>query len=200
MSSLASTEATRRLLNARQSETVGRVISAALDELRVVGFESMTLRTVAARAGVAPATVYNYFSSKNHLVVEILWRMLNERPRDEAALPTALDRICAVFDDLAAMLAAEPALGPGLLAALVGPDPDVKRLRTMIANEINERIVAAADAEVGRGQLESLSLAWAGALLQTGTGHLDYRQMSERLTCASTLILTGTARSNLETA
>ena len=58
-------EATRRRLNPRQAGTVNRLIAAAREELAEVGFAEMTVRTVAGRAEVAPATAYTYFSSKN---------------------------------------------------------------------------------------------------------------------------------------
>lgn len=192
MSSLLSTSATRRSFNARQLDTVQRVIEAALDELRDVGFEAMTLRTVAARASVAPATVYNYFSSKNHLVVEIFWRLLNERGRHENALPTACERVCAVFFDLADLLESEPTLGPAVTAALLGPEPDVKQLRSMIGIEINSRIAQAAAGSVSDEQLDGLTLAWSGALLQAGMGHSNYRQMGQRLATTTALMLAGT--------
>jgi Bacterial regulatory proteins, tetR family len=91
--------ATQRQRKARQLETLHRVIAAGRAELDAVGFDELTIRSVAVRAGVAPATAYAYFSSKNHLVVEIFWRSPNERARHESTLPTAVDRICAVFTD-----------------------------------------------------------------------------------------------------
>ena len=80
MSSAAFPRATRRHLNGRQAETVDRVAAAAEDELRAVGFDGLTVRCVANRAGVSPATAYTYFSSKNHLVAEIFWRRLDRTP------------------------------------------------------------------------------------------------------------------------
>ena len=46
----------RRGLNARQAEMVGRLLDAAEQELAAVGTERLTIRTVAGRAGVSPAT------------------------------------------------------------------------------------------------------------------------------------------------
>ena len=49
-------------------------MDAAADEARERGYEGMTVRSVARRAGVAPATAYTYFASKDHLLAEVLWR------------------------------------------------------------------------------------------------------------------------------
>ena len=44
------------------------------------GYDGLTVRTVARRAGVAPATAYTYFASKDHLLAEVLWRRLQALP------------------------------------------------------------------------------------------------------------------------
>jgi len=181
-------EATRRHLNARQAETVQRVLDAARAELRDAGFEQMTVRTVAARAGVAPATAYTYFSSRNHLLVEIFWRALNARERIETALPTPSERVAAVFRDLSELLATNPELGRAATSALLGNEPDVAQLRMQIATEINSRIVAAAGPRATPDVLDALGIAWSGAMLQAGMGHSNYVQMGERLVAVARLL------------
>jgi AcrR family transcriptional regulator len=189
MSSVPYTEATRRQLNARQAETVERVVAAAQDELREVGFDGLTVRSVAHRARVAPATAYTYFSSKNHLVAEIFWRRLNERPRLEETLSSPLGRVVGVFDDLADFIAAEPELAAAVTSALLGTEPDVKYLRLMIGNEINGRIRHALGDSVTAQALDALTLAWSGAMLQVGMGHAAAEQMGERLASVARLVL-----------
>jgi AcrR family transcriptional regulator len=186
--------ATRRHLNARQAETVQKIIEAAREELREVGFETLTIRSVAGRASVAPATAYTYFSSKNHLVVEIFWRLINERGRQEADLPTARERVCAVFTDLAQLLAGEPELGAATTVALLGSDPDVRQLRYLIGVEINNRIADAIGPKPNAQLLDALSVAWSGAMLQAGMGHSDYKQMGKRLVAATKLLMPDPAR------
>lgn len=143
MSTGEPTQATRRELNPRQAGTVERVLAAAREELREVGFDDLTVRSVAHRAGVAPATAYTYFSSKNHLVAEIFWRRLNQRPRLEETLTTPLARVVEVFNDLADLLASEQELAAATTSAMLATEPDVRQLRLLIGNEINARIAAA---------------------------------------------------------
>jgi AcrR family transcriptional regulator len=183
------TQATRRALNTRQAETVERVVSAAQDELREVGFEGLTVRSVANRAGVAPATAYTYFSSKNHLVAEIFWRRLNERPRIEETLSSPLGRVVGVFDDLADFLANDQELAAATTSALLGTEPDVRHLRLMIGNEINNRILDALGGSGSPEVLDALTLAWAGAMLQCGMGHAEYSAMGERLATVARLVM-----------
>ncbi len=180
---------TRRRINARQVATVNRVADAASAELRAVGFDTLTVRSVANRAKVAPATAYTYFSSKNHLVVELFWRRISERQRHEVRLPHAVDRVVAVFDDLAQLLAGEPQLAAAATAALLGSDADVHELRTQIGIEINDRIAQALGADAMPDVLDALSLAWSGAMLQAGMGYSDYAQTSVRLAATARLVM-----------
>lgn len=177
-----------RELNGRQAETVARLAAAALDEVRAVGFEMLTVRSVAARASVAPATGYTYFASKNHLVAEVFWRELQRLPRAEQVAGAAPgERVRAVFRQLADFLGDEPALASAVTVALLGGEPDVKRLRLTIGAEINERLRDALGEDTSA--LEVLSLAWSGAMLQAGMGHTTYAQMGEQLVRVSDLVL-----------
>src|SRR5690606_30498015 len=73
-------EATRRRLSDRRAATVARLARAAIDELAASGYDALTVRGVARRAGVSPATAYTYFTSKAHLVAEVFWRRLAALP------------------------------------------------------------------------------------------------------------------------
>lgn len=190
-SAVLTSSATRRHLNGRQAETAQRVIDAARAELREVGYDELTVRGVAGRANVAPATAYTYFASKNHLVVEIFWRAVRERSSPPAPHPSSAARVAAVFEDLARLLADDPELGRAATSALLCDEPDVKQLRELIGNEINDRIVAAAGPRVAPDVIDALAVAWSGAMLQAGMGHTNYVQMGERLRRITALILRG---------
>lgn len=192
MSSQSVATATRRHLNARQAETVQKILDAARDELRHTDFESLTVRAVAARAAVAPATAYTYFSSKNHLLVELFWRRINELEQVVSAARTPRGRVIAIFQRLAEFLAAEPELAAAVTVAMLSPDPDVRQLRFLIGTEINTWIADAAGAAATPEVLDALGLAWTGAMLQAGMGHAEYAQLGERLAGATNLIMRAT--------
>ncbi len=48
--------------------------------LRESSYADLTVRAVAARAKVAPATAYTYFSSKNHLIAEVYLDLVRQVP------------------------------------------------------------------------------------------------------------------------
>ena len=66
--------------NRRQEETFRKVLTAGVDMLRESSYADLTVRAVAARAKVAPATAYTYFSSKNHLIAEVYLDLVRQVP------------------------------------------------------------------------------------------------------------------------
>jgi AcrR family transcriptional regulator len=181
----------RQGLNARQAETAERLLVAGLDELRAVGHDALTVRTVAQRAGVSPATAYTYLASKNHLFAELFWRFLAE---DGARTPvgrTSLERVRSVTRHLAERLAATPELAAAVTPALLGTDPDVERLRLRIGAEFVDRFRAALGPDADPAVLEALALAFSGALLQGGMGLMTYTELGDRLDAVVAVILRG---------
>jgi hypothetical protein len=52
----------RRRLSERQAEVMERLVAAAAEEAEARTYADISVRTIAKRAGVAPATAYTYFS------------------------------------------------------------------------------------------------------------------------------------------
>lgn len=190
MSSSTTTSRTTGL-SARQVETINRLVDAAVEEIREVKFSGLTVRNVAARAGVAPATAYTYFESKEHLISEVFWRRLRALalPAAEADRAPA-ERVAAALRAVSDLVADEPEISAAVTTALLAHDPAVKRLRDRIGLNIRQRLTTA----VGSDDVDvvsALELLYAGALLQAGTGHLSYDELGDRLVAAATLILGG---------
>lgn len=184
----------RQAVDGRRAETLERLLEAGAEELRAVGHEALTVRTVAARAGVSPATAYTYVASKNHLFAELFWRYLDsERPAVTG--DGALDRLRSTTRALAAQLADAPELTAAVTPALLSSDPDVERLRLRIGGEFLHRFATAIGDEVPEERigpvLEALVMAFSGALLQTGMGLIAYTDLADRLDPVVAAILEG---------
>ena len=182
----------RQGLNARQAETVERLLEAGSEELRAVGHEALTVRTVAQRAGVSPATAYTYLASKNHLFAELFWRFLAEDDTDPVG-DDPVARLRSVTRHLAARLAGAPELAAAVTPALLGTDPDVERLRLRIGAELVARFRTALGESTDPAVLETVALAFSGALLQAGMGLMTYTEMGERLDAVVAVIMRGNA-------
>ncbi len=186
------TESTRRHLSSRQAATVQRLSEAALEELRDHGYDGLTVRNVARRAGVAPATAYTYFASREHLVTELFWRRLEALPEtsvDRRRGPAG--RAGATLGDLALLVADEPELASACTVAMLATDPDVKLLRDRIGLEMHRRLVAALGEDADPAVYRALELAISGAMVQAGTGHLSYEDLPALLSGVADLVLGG---------
>lgn len=185
-----STESTRRHLSSRQAATVQRLTEAALEELREQGYDGLTVRNVARRAGVAPATAYTYFASREHLVTELFWRRLAAMPATEIdRRRTASSRASATLADLALLVADEPELASACTVAMLATDPDVKLLRDRIGVEMHRRLVAALGEDTEPAVFRALELAISGAMVQAGMGHLSYEDLPDRLAEVTDLMM-----------
>ncbi|GAB2774821.1 TetR/AcrR family transcriptional regulator [Nocardioides salsibiostraticola] len=181
----------RQSLNARQAETVERLMVAGLAELGAVGHEALTVRSVATRAGVSPATAYTYLASKNHLFAELFWRFLVEDPPVEPTTADPVERLQRVTRRLVERLAQAPHLAAAVTPALLGTDPDVERLRVKIGHEFVSRFHSALGPDADPHLLEAVTLAFFGALLQGGMGLMTYAEMADQLQAVVAVILKG---------
>ncbi|MGK5558064.1 TetR/AcrR family transcriptional regulator [Actinomadura kijaniata] len=183
------TEPTRRRLTERQADTVRRLTDAAVAELRATGYDGLTVRNVARRAGVAPATAYTYFASKNHLITEVFWRRLS-------ALPPVTEPgdVGGVLREIALLVSDEPELAAACTSAMLGGDPDVRELRVRIGLEIRARLQAALGEGADPRVVGALEIAYAGALVHAGMGYTSYARMADRLGETAELILNDSQR------
>jgi AcrR family transcriptional regulator len=178
-------------LNPRQAETVEKLLLAGELELEEVGPEALTIRTVAQRAGVSPATAYTYLASKNHLFAELFWRRIVTEPGPEPVGETAVERIRVVTRHMSEMLGRSPHLATAANIALLGSDPEVERLRLVIGAEFVTRFRDAIGEPSDPRVVEALTLAFSGALLQAGMGLMTYEELSQRLDDVVAVIMEG---------
>jgi TetR/AcrR family transcriptional regulator, cholesterol catabolism regulator len=182
-------ESTRRRLTAKQADTVDRLGKAAVELLSRDGFAGLTVRRVAAEAGVGSATAYTYFSSKEHLVAEVFWRRLAAAPLATHESADAASRVIDVLRHIALLVADEPEFAGAVTSALLGRDPDVEALRLRIGHDIHDRLLAALGSDRDPDVIESLELLYAGALVRAGMGYGSYEDIAERLEKSARLML-----------
>jgi AcrR family transcriptional regulator len=183
----------RRTLNVRQAETVGKLLDAASDLLDEVGHEQMTVRMVAARAGVSAATAYTYFASKDHLFAELFWRLLASSPGPDITGRTPDERVRQVATDLAGLIAGAPALAAAVTKSLLGADAEVHRLRLAIGALWIDRFRQAIGDDADPDLLETLVFAFSGVLLQAGMGISAYDRLADVMGRAVGVIMRGSS-------
>jgi AcrR family transcriptional regulator len=159
---LSSGDRRPRRRQARGERRIEQLLDAAAQVFAEVGFEAATTNAIAARAGVSPGTLYQFFPNKDALA-EALAARFGERLRatqaeiftpELATLPLD-EMIDRVVDPLVAFYLAHP----GFLALFAGSDLS-PRLAAVTQEfhrgvvERAERILAARAPALPRDQLE----------------------------------------------
>lgn len=166
-----------------------RLSRATMTVLGREGFSGLTIRMVAAEAGIGAATAYTYFSSKEHLVAEIFWRRLALAPAPTVDSPDRTVRVVTVLRHIALLVADEAELAGAVTAALLGSAPDVEHLRRRIGTEIHDRLATAVGPGGDPDLVDSLELLYSGALVRAGMGYGSYQQIADRLEKSARLLL-----------
>src|SRR3954467_5170008 len=101
-----------------QQERRRRIVDGAIELLAASEYEAVQMRDVAEEAGVALATIYRYFTSKEHLYAAALLEWASAYPTqgraatseaatDEARLRALMRRAIRAFERYPQMLRAE---------------------------------------------------------------------------------------------
>ncbi|MGY0479021.1 TetR/AcrR family transcriptional regulator [Mycobacteroides abscessus] len=182
------TEETPR--NRRQEETIRKIVTAGREMLGETTYADMTIRGVAARAKVAPATAYTYFSSKSHLVAEIYLDLIHEAPYFTDVNDTQIARVTKTLRSLALVVADEPEIATGCTTALLSNnDEAVRAVRDKIGLEIHRRIRSAMGPDADPRVVSALEMTFFGALMHAGSGTFTYHQIADKLTFVVDLML-----------
>jgi AcrR family transcriptional regulator len=188
----------RRHLSERQAEVMERLVAAAAEEAEERPYADISVRTIARRAGLAPATAYTYFSGKDHLLAEVLWRRMQGSPNlVDLTLPLP-QRVADTVRSMGFDAMGSPAVAV-CTTALLGDGPDVKRVRSRLGAEITRRLAAALGTDgdvdgdaVGPSVLNVLQVTYTGALLSAGMGHLAFDAVPP-LMAEATALMTSSA-------
>lgn len=129
-----------RALTRDQQARRERLVRAALDLAAEGGYASVTMHDVADRAGVARATVYRYFTSKDHLLSEVsaLWIGQVIAGLTDRALPEdGPGRLAGMLCRLVEVSAENRLLTEAILQAATSPDPSAEASHQTFAGTIN---------------------------------------------------------------
>jgi AcrR family transcriptional regulator len=115
-----------------RSETARVAVLRAVDDLLVeIGYSAMTMKGIAERAGVGRMTVYRWWPTKAHILIEAC----DEDARSELAVTAHTDPVRTMTDflaGLAAFLTDSPA--GAAYRALLGEAPHDTQVRRLVAD------------------------------------------------------------------
>lgn len=175
-----------------------RIVEAAIDLGTEGGYEAVHMRIVAERAGVALATVYRYFESKDHLlsaaVSEWTSQLQARLDRTPARGDTPVEQLVDVLRRASRGLERRPQFAAALIRALHSPDPSVAAAAADVRHQISAMatpILHALPSEDVEGIVSVLGHVWNSAIMTWANGREPISSIGDELENAARLLLAG---------
>lgn len=184
-----------RRLTSAQAERRERVREAARELAGAGGYAAVTMDAVAERSGVARATIYRYFASKDHLLAEVAveWgREIAERlEADPPGGATTAARVASCFRRVLEAALAHPRLTAAVVSSASSSEPEAARAQQRFASVIPSFMeVAIGDARVERrAEIEGvIGHVFFSVLVNITTGRISREEAIVALETAAELL------------
>lgn len=175
-------------LTIEQQDRRQRVIDAAFELGAERGYEAVQMRDVAATANVALATIYRYFSSKDHLLAAAMtdWtaRLQSRVAQSPARGDTPADKLVDVLHRGCHALQRQPKLGMALVRALSSSDAGVRQSSLEVQRQIGsmgDEILADLNPQTRADILAVLGHVWYSTLVAWANGRTDFAFVTREL-------------------
>ena len=160
-----------RPLTELQAARLNRLRKAATELASEGGYSAVTMRAVAERADVGLATVYRYFSSKDHLIADVhamkSAAVLESLHTDPPSGGSAAEQVAAVFYRMLEATAEDLDLASAGVSAIASGDPNAS------SPEYWQKIVMVSYLDVALGDQDVGNRQELGAIL----GHIFFSLM-----------------------
>jgi AcrR family transcriptional regulator len=176
------------ILTAEQRDRRRRVIDAAFELGAERGYDAVQMRDVSATANVSLATIYRYFSSKDHLLAAAMteWtarlqaRVAQSPPRGD----TAADQLLDVLGRACRAMARQPKLSAALVRALSSSDEGVRESADEVQRQIEAMasgILVDVDPALRSDILAVLGHVWYSTLVAWANDRIDFETVMAEL-------------------
>jgi AcrR family transcriptional regulator len=191
----AGTLTIERRLTRAQAQRRERVSQAARELAERGGSAAVTMDAVAERSGVARATIYRYFASKDHLLAELAVGWAAELAADLRADPPPgarpAERVAGSFRRVMQAALARPRLTAAIVASTLSSEPEAVRAQRRFASILPQIL----DGAIGgapiarRAEVEAvMAHVLFSALVNTTTGRLQGHEAVAALEAAAELL------------
>ena len=145
-----------RRLTPSQASRRARLVDAAYELACDGGYAAVTIDAVCEKAGVARATIYHHFGSKDHLIAEAILRWGRELQEAMRASPPSkgdlLDRVIATLRRVLDAVEAQPNLFRAAMQAVATPDVGVDETQRQLSSIVTGYLETVIDPE---GELDT---------------------------------------------
>jgi AcrR family transcriptional regulator len=172
------------------------VVAAATELAEAGGYDAVVMKAVADRSGVALATIYRWFASKDHLLTEVLlvWgaslsdSLASDPPRDGDAADRVAAALGRVIDAAGSRLLLASAVVEAVLSVGLGPLDAQGEFHTLMTSWIDAALGddEVADRDAVTQVLEHVCFS---TIIGFATGRQDAGYAKHQLASAARLLL-----------
>jgi AcrR family transcriptional regulator len=184
-------------LTLEQQDRRRRLIDAAFVLGAEGGYDAVQMRDVAVTANVALATIYRYFSSKDHLLAAAMTEWTGRLQTRVAQSPprgtTPSEQMADVLRRACKAMEHQPKLSVALVRALSSADPGVVESSEAVERQIatmGDDILAGLPEDVRSAILAVLGHVWYSALISWANGRRDWPSVVAELERACHVLIT----------
>jgi AcrR family transcriptional regulator len=173
-----------------QATTRRRLLDAARALATEGGYDAVSMRAVAQRAGVSAPTAYQYFASRDHVLVDVLVDLAAGATALFAARPSRrrepVERTVATLRRVMQLFEEEPQLFVALFRAYISGAPEVRHARVAMESTMRSWIdsalgsTAVAERETVVSILEAVLFTGLAGMVIGGTSPRDIGDALER--------------------
>lgn len=184
-------------LTDRQRARRRSVVDAGIALASEGGYEAVQMRDVSERAGVALGTIYNYFSSKDHLLAATQVEWVRELAVAVEANPpeghTTLVRVLDLLRRTTGAMAQHRNVSAAMLGGILSEGPEVAVCQQEMHEAFSRMLSSAFDPEVDevdRQQvIRSIEHVWFSCLIGWKNGWMPFDQAVSELEDLARLLL-----------
>jgi TetR/AcrR family transcriptional regulator, cholesterol catabolism regulator len=177
-----------------QPERRRLVIDTAATLADAGGYDAVTMKDVADRSGVALATIYRWFSSKDHLLAEALLTWVDLIGADlvfrELDGDTPSERVSSIMFRVGDVVSEHPKMAAAAITALLSHDAEVLRIFDRFHESIERWIAVAVGDAANRGDVvELLEHLLFASLIALVRGRDTPESVRDRMVLAARMLL-----------
>lgn len=187
-----------KVLTPRQVARRESIIQAVRTLLERRGYDGVSMRAVAAEAGVSPSTLYEIYESKDVLILQSVRSFFEDMGLEEESVPAGVDRLVHRLNAIAGFFETANRQGEGISRLLFQDQNNEAATEVLLRNavaarqrSIEEMIEAGQLNDVGDVELLArmlVSVTW-GAVLFYQRGEIDMGSLASELIRQSMTLL-----------
>lgn len=115
------------------------ILTTVRKQLQEGGYDALSMRGIAAAAGVSPSTLYEIYGSKEGLILYALGDTINSLSAEEEKYPPGVERFLQRLDAVAAFFLHNPETGKAMAKLLFQNSGDSPASALLVVNAIDAR-------------------------------------------------------------